>query len=104
MALTIDEKLIDLENALILAFPARLQKNPYTKMQFTESVYDGMDCINFTIKTVANGLVNYRVAYDGKKLFKVYSSLDPLPKPGDKPVSTDYKKIKDLVKDIEKKC
>ena len=34
-----DEKLIDLENELILVFPARLQKDPYTKMQFKEDEY-----------------------------------------------------------------
>lgn len=83
-----DEKLIDLENELILVFPARLQKDPYSKMQFKENEYDNY--IEFTIKSFSNKGVLFRVyLVDNKYSF-------------DKTGTLKFKKIKDIIKSIEK--
>lgn len=83
-----DEKLIDLENELILVFPARLQKDPYSKMQFKENEYD--DYIEFIIKSFSGKLILFRVyLVDNKYSF-------------DKEGTLKFKKIKDIIKNIEK--
>jgi hypothetical protein len=87
-----DEKLIDLENELILVYPARLQRDPYTKMQFKENEYE--QYIEFTIK-----------ASDGKpKLFRVYlidNKFYSFTKDGK---DGKYKKSKDIIKIINEVC
>ena len=86
-----DEKLIDLENELILVYPARLQKDPYTKMQFKEDEY--YQYIEFTIK-----------AFDGKlKLFRVYlieGKFYSFTQDG----RDKSKKSKDIIKKINEVC
>lgn len=87
-----DEKLIDLENELILVFPARLQKDPYTKMQFKEYPYN--DCIDFVIKAFNGVMITFRVTLINNKLYQIQSKY------GDNKV----KKIKEVVKYIEAIC
>ena len=86
-----DEKLIDLENELILVYPARLQKDPYTKIQFKENEYNNY--IEFKIK-----------AFDGSlKLFRVYlidNKFYSFTQDG----KDKIKKSKDIIKKINEIC
>lgn len=87
-----NEKLIDLENELISVFPARLQKDPYTKMQFKEYPYN--DCIDFVIKAFNGAMITFRVTLVNNKLYEIQSKYG----------QDSFKKIKDVIKYIEKVC
>ena len=94
MAFTIDEKLIELENALIQAFPARLQKDPYTKMQFREGVnqQDDLETIIFSLK-ITGAIINFSCALDIKKFILRTTTLK---------FEKEFKKIKDIIKFLDR--
>ena len=89
-----DTKLVELENSLIVVFPARLQKDPYTKMQFKTKEYEGgVESIIFDLKCLGGKLKNFEVFLVGGKYFVV--------RVGGK--DEKCKKIKDVVKYLETK-
>jgi len=87
-----NEKLIELENELILVFPARLQKDPVTKIQFKENL--DYNFIDFVIKSFNGIMIVFRVTLVDNKFYEVQSKygLDK------------FKKIKDIIKYVEKIC
>lgn len=86
-----DEKLIDLENELILVYPARLQKDQVTKMQFKENDYDNY--IEFKIKASDGTLKLFRVYLIDNKFYSF--TQDGIDK---------TKKSKDIIKKINEVC
>ena len=86
-----DEKLIDLENELILVYPARLQKDQVTKMQFKENDYDNY--IEFKIKAFDGTLKVFRVYLIDNKFYSfTQDGRDKTKKP------------KDIIKKINEVC
>ena len=83
-----DEKLIELENALIMQYPARLQKGKIDKKQFRE--YPAYNTVDFDIKTVSGKIITFRVTLDGK-LYNISCTFS----------NKQTKKIKDIIKLID---
>lgn len=81
-----DEKLIELENELIVQYPARLQKDKYTKKQFKEY----QNAVEFDIKTARGAVVRFAVVLDGKT-FEIRCNVS----------KKASKKIKDIIKVID---
>lgn len=83
-----DEKLIDLENELIVKYPARLQRITIDKKQFYHT-YDGE--VQFDIKTIRGIIVRFTAKMLDNKTYNINCKL------GDK----QTKKIKDILKFID---
>ena len=87
-----NEKLIDLENELILVFPARLQKDRITFNQFKE--FPQQDAIQFDIKAFNGVIITFVVFLVDGKIYQIKT----------KTAEDKFKKTKDLIKFIEKIC
>ena len=98
----LDDRLIELENAIISAFPARLQKDPYSKIQFKEGlkeiIYEdgsktNLETIRFSIKIPTGAIITFDCSLDGKKFRLEVITLKKV---------YEFKKIKEIVKYLEK--
>lgn len=97
----LDDRLIELENAIISAFPARLQKDPHFKIQFKEGlkeiIYEdgsktNLETIRFSIK-ITGAIITFDCSLDGKKFRLEVITLKKV---------YEFKKIKEIIKYLEK--
>lgn len=84
-----DEKLIDLENELIIKYPARLQRITIDKKQFYHNLRTGE--IQFDIKTIRGIIIRFTVKMIDSKNYELTCSVG----------SKQTKKIKDIIKFID---
>lgn len=85
-----NEKLVELENALIVEYPARLQKDQY-KRQFTYPIADAIE-FDLKLKDKKNkpNIMRFRVRLEGKT-YIISCALD----------KKQCKKIKDIIKFLD---
>lgn len=100
-----DTKLVELENSLIQVFPARLQKDPYTKIQFKE--YEPQHISREVIDKDVDGAIKFDIkGFDGKNVnfivFLVEGKYFIARKNSNTTTDEKCKKIKDVVKYVEK--
>lgn len=84
-----NDKIIELENTLIVEYPARLQKDKYSKMQFKE--YPAQDAIEFNIKLANGSIMTFACKLEDGKIYHIACKLD----------NKKSKKIKDVIKFID---
>lgn len=92
----LDDRLIELENAIISAFPARLQlqKDPPSKIQFREGINNiGQDTIMFNIKTTKGIIAEFACSLDGKKFMLKCITFR---------TQEEFKKVKEIIKYLDK--
>lgn len=90
----LDDRLIELENAIISAFPARLQKDPHSKIQFREGINNiGQETIMFSIKTTKGIIAEFACSLDGKKFLLKCITFR---------TQEEFKKVKEIIKYLDK--